>query len=106
MPRNISEKAVYIESRQWQGSLYELIEAMKAGVTEWINTRPEGQRELARKGTFTIADLAGYTPDCLLKGTSLGGCLNNAGIILVTIKLIDTDIDAAIPSLRPRPGVL
>jgi hypothetical protein len=96
MPRQIGERAVYIEARSWQGSLADFIEALKKGVTQWINTRPEGQREWTRKGAFTIAELAGYTPDCFLKGTSLGQCLNGAGIVMATIKLIDTDIDSAI----------
>lgn len=97
VPREIGQRAIWINAPHWQGNLSEFMEALKRGVTHWINTTNSGERIKAENGgVFTLADLAGYTPDCFLKATTLGGCLNDAGIILVTIKLIDTDIDAAI----------
>ena len=96
-PREMGRQAVVIDAPHWQGTLQEFLSRLKAGVTRWIDSTSDGQRVLVEGGgQFTIADLAGYTPDCFLRGTSLGNAMIDVGIILCTITTIDTGVDDAI----------
>ena len=96
-PGEIGQKATVIDAPHWQGSLQEFLDRLKAGVTQWIDSTSDGNRVLVEGGgEFTLADLAGYTPDCFVRATSLGSALINAGIILCTITTIDTNVDDAI----------
>ncbi|GMU20572.1 MAG: hypothetical protein AMXMBFR13_06690 [Phycisphaerae bacterium] len=96
-PREIGQKAMVIDSPHWQGSLQQFLHSLRAGVTCWVNSTSDGRRMLVEGGgKLTLADLAGYTPDCFLRGTSLGNALIDAGIVLCTITAIDTNVDDAI----------
>lgn len=95
-PREAGQQAVVIEVPDWREGLREFLDRLRKGVTAWINSGYAPHVLAECNGRFTLADLADYTPDCFVKGTSLGRCLQEAGITICTITVIDTDVDSAI----------
>ncbi len=90
-------QAAVIEVRNWPGDVPAFLMVLREAVTKWLNTTPDGQRhKLENRSTFTFADLAGYCPDCFLKGTSLGNCMYDAGIQMTTVTIADIAVDAEI----------
>jgi hypothetical protein len=87
--------AAIIDAKDWPGDVPGFLVALRKGVTRWLDTTPDGQRhKLECRGHFTLSDLAGYVPDCFIKGTSLAACLCDQGIGLMTVEIADFDHDA------------
>lgn len=95
-PRQIGQQAITIDVPDWTTGLQDFLVKLKKGVTAWIDSGRAPHVRAETGGKFTLADLADYTPDCFVKGTALGACLQEAGITICTITAIDTDVDSAI----------
>jgi hypothetical protein len=88
---------VLIDSADWAGDGEEFIAALRRGVTQWVDTSTDGRRALLEgRGRITIADLAGYTPDCFIKGTQLANALIDNGIVMVTITVIEHRVNSSV----------
>lgn len=73
------------------GTPAECLEAIKAGVTDWLNNTDAGKRiKEESDGEYTLQDLA-ESPNVFLSGTSLAAALYERGVKYMNIVFAGVD---------------